>query len=52
MRTLQTQATQWMTVLPETIDALERTADKIKDPMFRFFEREVNLGIQFLKTVC
>ncbi len=33
------------------IDCQQRTAEKIKDPMFRFFEREVVVGVKLLKQV-
>lgn len=30
---------------------MKRTTDNIKDPLFRFFEREVNAGIKLLADV-
>lgn len=35
----------------EYLLTLQRTAEKIKDPMFRFFEREVTIGVKLLKQV-
>ena len=35
----------------QTVGALKRTADNIKDPLFRFFEREVNLGARLLQDI-
>ena len=29
--------------IPQTLTPLKRTADNIKDPLFRFFEREVSV---------
>lgn len=41
MRTLHTTAKEWLSVIPESLTILKRTTDNIKDPLFRFFEREV-----------
>lgn len=30
---------------------MRRTVDNIKDPLFRFFEREVNAGVKLLADV-
>lgn len=30
---------------------MKRTVDNIKDPLFRFFEREINLGAQLLRDI-
>jgi dynein heavy chain 1 len=30
---------------------MERTSDKMKDPLFRFLEREVNMAGVLLKTI-
>ena len=30
---------------------MRRTAENIKDPLFRFFEREVNVGIKLLNDI-
>lgn len=35
----------------QAVGALKRTADNIKDPLFRFFEREVNLGARLLQDI-
>jgi len=51
MRALLATSTQWLAILPEMLSSLKRTADNIKDPLFRFFEREVNTGIKLLETV-
>ncbi|EDO28787.1 predicted protein, partial [Nematostella vectensis] len=51
MRTLHTTAANWLTMIPKSLTGLKRTLDNIKDPLFRYFEREVNTGIQLLNTV-
>jgi dynein heavy chain 1 len=33
------------------LSPLKRTVENIRDPLFRFFEREVNAGIQLLFDV-
>lgn len=52
MRMLNQNAAQWLSLLPEKLTPLSRTADSIKDPMFRYFEREINIGVSLLKQVC
>ncbi|EGT50683.1 hypothetical protein CAEBREN_30051 [Caenorhabditis brenneri] len=44
-------AKQWLQLLPKDIVKMRRTVENIKDPLFRFFEREVNLGSQLLKDI-
>ena len=44
-------AEQWLQLVPERLQALERTEGNIRDPLFRFFEREVNTGRALLATV-
>lgn len=51
MRTLQQQCMQWLQALPSHLAPLRRSADNIKDPLFRFFEREINVGIRLLIQV-
>lgn len=51
MRTLFTSAKGWLSLMPKSLTMLKRTAENIKDPLFRFFEREVNHGAQLLKNV-
>lgn len=48
MRQLNQTAKQWLESLPESLAALERSAEKIKDPMFRYFERECTIGLKLL----
>jgi len=40
-----------MKLLPEKLTPLKRTADNIKRPLYRFFEREVSAGCNVLETV-
>ncbi|KHJ84910.1 hypothetical protein OESDEN_15369 [Oesophagostomum dentatum] len=44
-------AQQWLKLLPKDINRMKRTVDNIKDPLFRFFEREINLGAQLLRDI-
>jgi dynein heavy chain 1 len=38
-------------VCAQKLDRLKRTQKNIKDPLYRFFEREVSLGASLLETV-
>lgn len=38
-------------VFKQSVGALKRTVENIKDPLFRFFEREVNTGGRLLSDV-
>ena len=51
MRQLREQANQWLGILPNALPLLTRTEASIKDPMFRFYERETTIGSQLLKQV-
>jgi dynein heavy chain 1 len=51
MRSLSISAAQWLSVVPESLDPLKRTTENIKDPLFRFYEREVNNGLRLLRDV-
>ena len=35
----------------QTLVPMKRTVENIKDPLFRFFEREVNFGMRLLTDV-
>lgn len=41
MKSLQNSAQNWLRLLPESLVTLKRTVENIKDPLYRFFEREV-----------
>jgi len=51
MRALSVQASQWMAALPDHITSVKRSAERIKDPLFRFFEREIVSGQKLLAQV-
>uniref|UniRef100_A0A8C1TYY4 Cytoplasmic dynein 1 heavy chain 1 n=1 Tax=Cyprinus carpio TaxID=7962 RepID=A0A8C1TYY4_CYPCA len=51
MRTLHTTARNWLQLIPESVNPLKRTVENIKDPLFRFFEREVKMGSRMLQDV-
>jgi dynein heavy chain 1 len=48
MKSLQQSVRNWLALLPTSITPIKRTLDNIKDPLFRYFEREVNLGVKLL----
>merc|ERR1740122_775785 len=37
--------------MPKSLSSMKRTVENIKDPLYRFFEREVNLGCKILNMV-
>lgn len=51
MRSLHNSASTWLQLLPKSLVILRRTLDNIKDPLYRYFEREVNSGSKLLKYV-
>ncbi|XP_066987022.1 dynein heavy chain, cytoplasmic isoform X2 [Macrobrachium rosenbergii] len=51
MVTLNQSALTWLSLLPEAVITLRRTLDNIKDPLYRYFEREVNSGARLLRIV-
>ena len=51
MVTLNQSAVTWLSLLPEAVNTLRRTLDNIKDPLYRYFEREVNSGAKLLRIV-
>ncbi|VDN06320.1 unnamed protein product [Thelazia callipaeda] len=51
MSILAEQSSQWLKLLPKNIVKLKRSIENIKDPLFRFFEREINHGINLLTCV-
>merc|ERR1719228_3271153 len=51
MRTMESNTTGWLAMLPQSLAPLRRTAENIKDPLYRFFEREVNFGLKLLQAV-
>ncbi|KAK7504322.1 hypothetical protein BaRGS_00004626, partial [Batillaria attramentaria] len=56
MRTLHASVTTWLKLVPqaeaaESLGTMKRTVENIKDPLFRYFEREVNTGSRLLMDV-
>ncbi|XP_022824429.1 dynein heavy chain, cytoplasmic isoform X2 [Spodoptera litura] len=51
MKTLHATATNWLQLLPQQLPTLRRTVENIKDPLYRFFEREVAAGASLLQQV-
>uniref|UniRef100_UPI00358E5199 cytoplasmic dynein 1 heavy chain 1-like n=1 Tax=Myxine glutinosa TaxID=7769 RepID=UPI00358E5199 len=51
MRTLHSTAANWLALVPSSLNTLRRTVENIRDPLFRFFEREVNMGSGLLYAV-
>lgn len=51
MKTLHNSATSWLAILPKSLPTLRRTVENIKDPLYRYFEREVTSGARLLLTV-
>ncbi|XP_074099131.1 dynein heavy chain, cytoplasmic isoform X3 [Cotesia typhae] len=51
MRVLYNSASTWLQLLPKNLQTLKRTVENIKDPLYRYFEREVNSGAKLLQDV-
>ncbi|XP_011314571.1 dynein heavy chain, cytoplasmic isoform X1 [Fopius arisanus] len=51
MRVLHNSASTWLQLLPKNLQTLKRTVENIKDPLYRYFEREVNSGAKLLQDV-
>ncbi|KAK2722142.1 hypothetical protein QYM36_002631, partial [Artemia franciscana] len=51
MTSISQVANSWLNLLPKGLTPLRKTADSIKDPMFRYFEREVNTGARLLNSI-
>jgi len=51
MRQLHQSIKDWLEILPKKLTPIKRTIENIKDPLFRFFEREINTGLNLLKTI-
>ena len=48
---MHSRAVGWLETLPSTLSPLKRTVENIKDPLYRFMEREVNSGLKLLTVV-
>ena len=51
MKVLHNSALTWLELLPKQLPTLRRTVENIKDPLYRYFEREVSSGAKLLQTV-
>jgi dynein heavy chain 1 len=51
MKLINVSLSTWMRLVPKSVNTMRRTVENIKDPMFRFFEREVNAGAKLLNDV-
>jgi len=51
MQSLRSSINVWIKGLPEKVSLLERTAESVKNPLFRFFEREIEIGSKLLNRV-
>lgn len=51
MKVLHNSALTWLELLPKSLQTLRRTVENIKDPLYRYFEREVSSGAKLLQTV-
>jgi len=51
MRTLYNSVDNWLKILPEKLTSMNRTAESIKNPLFRFFDRENQIGRSLLKKI-
>ncbi|XP_037874257.1 dynein heavy chain, cytoplasmic isoform X1 [Bombyx mori] len=51
MKILHQTAANWLQLLPKELPTLRRTVENIKDPLYRFFEREVAAGASLLQQV-
>merc|ERR1712106_1106230 len=51
MRTLHGSTSTWLQPIPASVTPLKRTIENIKDPLYRFFEREVNFGVKLVGVV-
>jgi len=51
MKQLHNSCLTWLKLLPNKVTVMKRTTENIKDPLFRFFEREVNTGSKLLTVV-
>lgn len=51
MRALNHSITTWLSLLPSTIKVMQRDTTGIMDPLFRFFERENQIGRKLLRVI-
>lgn len=51
MRTLLNSTSNWLKLLPQKLATMKRTSENIKEPLYRYFEREVNIAAKLLAVV-
>ncbi|KAI8974487.1 dynein heavy chain [Pilobolus umbonatus] len=51
MRALNVAISNWLSQLPATLKTLQRDSSGIKDPLFRFFERENQIARSLLRII-
>ena len=51
MRTLLNSAQNWLRLIPPSLATMKRTSENIKEPLYRYFEREVNIASRLLALV-
>lgn len=51
MKTLAADVETWLNYLPNHLELLKRSVENIKDPLFRFFEREISCASRLLSEV-
>jgi len=51
MRALETNIDSWSKVLPGKLSLLERTAENVKNPLFRCFEREISIASKLVNKI-
>lgn len=51
MRTLLNSTSTWLKMIPNTLATMKRTSENIKEPLYRYFEREVNIASRLLNLV-
>jgi len=51
MKTLAADIETWLKYLPTRLELLKRSVENIKDPLFRYFEREISCASRLLNEV-
>ncbi|KRZ77608.1 Dynein heavy chain, cytoplasmic [Trichinella papuae] len=51
LKQIREAADHWLNSLPTSLAPLKRSVSNIKDPLYRFFEREVNIASRLLNNV-
>lgn len=51
LRQLGERTKAYIQILPKEVPYMERSTEKMRDPLFRFLEREVSMAGTLLKTI-